>query len=104
MIVSAYQAHADQATGIGAADLPAFWAWARQNKPGALQEAMQLQMHVQSVKGYQSLAKQWTSTIAPSVAALKAAGIPVRTQGSGVECFAGGSWMTPGAAARAGLL
>lgn len=107
VIMTAYQEQADRAlksrSGIAAADLPAFWAWAKQHRQGPLQEAVQRQIHAHDVSGYKALATQWAASTAPSLAALKASGVPVRKNGGKDEAYIRGQWMSPGAAARAGL-
>lgn len=107
-IKEAYQAQADEAVtaryGVPAADREAFYAWCRGNRQGQLQEAVQKQLHAHDLSGYRALASQWLTATPPSAAALKAAGIPVRAQGQGIEVFIRNQWMSPKAAARAGLL
>ena len=85
------------------ADLQGFYQWARENHRGELQQAVQRQMQQADVSGYKPLADRWMAATAPSVAALKAAGVPVRTHTAGSEVFLRGQWMSPGAAAKAGL-
>ena len=103
-----FQAQADSAltqrAGIGASDLPQFYAWAKANQREQLQEAVLKQLHGHDVSGYQALAAQWLSATPPSEAALKAGGIATRKQGTGMEVFVRGQWMSPGAAAKAGLI
>lgn len=103
-IKAIYQEQADKALesrhGIGAADKADFDAWAKANRRGQLQEAIGKQLRGHHVSGYKTLAHQWLSETAPSINAIKAAGIPVRGQ----EIFIQGSWMSPAAAARAGLI
>ena len=107
-IKAAYQAQADEAVtaryGVPAADRESFYAWCRANRQGPLQEAVQKQLHAHDLSGYRVLASQWLAATPPSTAALKAAGIPVRTQGQGTEVFIRNQWMSPKAAAKAGLL
>lgn len=107
-MIAAYQAHADEAlrsrSGIQAGDLPAFYAWAKVNAQGALQEAVHMQMRMHDVSGYQAIAAKWMAQVPPSLQAFKNAGVPVRSQGQGHEVFLKGQWMTPGAAAKAGLV
>jgi hypothetical protein len=107
-ITAAFQAQADAAlksrSGIGAEDLPGFYQWAKANHREQLQEAVQKQLHRHDVSGYAALASKWKASVAPSLNAFKAAGIPVRSQGNTPEVFVAGSWMTPSAAARAGLI
>ena len=106
-VKAVYQAQADAAirsrSGISAADAPEFWAWARENHPGQLQDAIGRQLHGADVGGFTSLANRWLSTTAPSLTAFQAAGIPTRTQHAGLEVYLEGQWMSPSAAARAGL-
>ena len=107
-IKDAYQAQADQAVttryGVPAADRAAFYSWCRENRQGQLQEAVHKQLHGHDLSGYRALASQWLSLTPPSAAALTAAGYSVRKQGEGMEVFLQGSWMTPKAAAKAGLV
>ncbi|NMM09968.1 MAG: hypothetical protein HHJ16_06820 [Polaromonas sp.] len=108
-IKAVYQQQADSAiqsrSGIGAADAPEFWAWAKANHQGQLQDAINKQLRSADVGGYKALADNWLSSTPPSLNALRAGGVPVRTNGSGVhECQVNGHWMTPAAAARAGLV
>ena len=107
-MMDAYQAQANEAlrtrSGIQAGDLPAFYAWAKANQPGALQEAVHKQMRMHDVSGYQAIATKWAAQVAPSLDAFKRAGVPTRTQGQGSEVFLKGQWMSPGAAAKAGLV
>ena len=107
-IMTAYQGQAEQAlttrAGVAKADLPEFFAWARANRQGQLQETVQRQMHAHDVSGFKALASEWMASTPPSLNALKAAGLSVRQQGTGHEVFVRGSWMSPGAAARAGLI
>jgi hypothetical protein len=107
-ITAAFQAHTEQAlmtrSGLTREGTAEMLAWAKSTQQGALQEAVQRQMFSHDVSGFTALADKWFAATPPSVAALKAAGIPVRTQGQGVEVQVRGQWMTPGAAAKAGLI
>jgi hypothetical protein len=107
-IKAMYQGHADYALehrfGIGAADRAEFWAWAKAEHGSQLQDAIGKQLHGHDVSGYRALAEKWKSSTAPSVASLKAAGIPTRVGGLGQECYVAGKWMSPATAARAGLI
>ena len=107
-IKAAFQTQADTALtnryGVAPADLPAFYGWCRDNQQGAMQEALRKQLHGHDVSGYRALASQWLVATPPSLNALKATGIPVRAQGTGSEVWVRGSWMTPGAAAKTGLI
>ena len=104
ILQNAYQAQADQAlesrSGIGAGDRAEFYAWARTNHNAQLQEAIGKQMRTSDVSGYKALADRWMNATAPSLTALKAAGVPIR----GTDCFIKGQWMSPSAAARAGFI
>lgn len=102
-----FQHHADRATGIDASDLPEFWQWAKANHKGQLQDALSKQMHGRDLSGYKTLAQRYMAETPPTEQALKDAGMPVRkhfSKSTGIEVFVAGSWMTPGAAARAGLV
>lgn len=107
-IMGVYQAQADEAVtrlgGIDQADLPAFYQWAKTTQQGRLQEALHKQLHMHDVSGYKALAAQFMTANAPSLEAFKAAGVPVRSQGGKPEVYLRGSWMSPGAAAKAGLV
>jgi hypothetical protein len=105
VINAVYQAQTDQALqdrhSIGAADKADFFQWCRTNKPGQMKDAFQRQMHGSDVSGWAPLANQWLAINPPSMEAIKATGrIPVRGQ----EIFIEGQWMSPKAAARAGLI
>lgn len=105
---AAYQAQADRAlmtrSGLSADDLPAFYAWAKATHRGELQQAVQRQLQSHDVSGYRALADRWFSATPPSLKALSSAGFQTRNLGSGDEVFIGGQWMSPGAAARVGLI
>jgi len=107
-IKAIYQDQADTAlrtrVGMAAADTQAFWAWAKANHGGQLQEAIGKQLRSADVSGYTALAKQWQSRTAPQLAALQAGGIPTRKGNNGAECFLQGMWMSTAAAARSGLI
>jgi hypothetical protein len=108
VVRGAYQAQADEAlttrAGLRADDLPEFYQWARENRQGKLQETLHKQLRMHDVSGWKELAAQWMAATPPSINTLKAGGFSVRDQGGKHEVFVQGSWMTPGAAARAGLL
>jgi hypothetical protein len=107
-ISAAYQEQADHAlmsrSGLAKEDLGHFYAWAKQHQRDALQEAALRQFHSHDVSGYKALATKWAAATAPSIAALKASGVPVRTHLGKDEAFIKGSWMSTSAAARAGLV
>lgn len=107
-IKAAYQGQADAALtgtyGIAPADLPSFYAWAKENRQGALTDAVQKQVRGHDLSGYRAIAAQWLSATPPSMASLKDAGYAVRKQGAGDEVFVKGSWMSRGAAARSGFI
>lgn len=97
--------------GVSAADADSFFAWCRDHKQGAMHEAISYMVHGDDASKWAPLARQWMSQAAPSMEALKAAGIPTRKSahgatgaGSAVECYVRGQWMSVGAASRAGLL
>jgi len=107
-VQAAYQAQADHALtgrgGISADDLPAFYEWARENRRGELQQAIQKQVSQHDVSGYRALAERWQEATPPTIQALASAGFLVRNLGRTDEVFIGGHWMTPGAAAKVGLV
>ena len=107
VMAAPFQAQADAAlttrAGLAAGDLPEFYAWAKANQKEALRDCMLKQIHGSDVSGYRALASKWQNTVAPSLDAFRGAGVPVRNQGGKSEVFLQGSWMSPGAAARAGL-
>ena len=107
VMAAPFQAQADAAltsrAGLAAGELPEFYAWAKATQKEALRDCMMKQIHGSDVSGYRALANKWQSTTAPSIQAFQNAGVPVRNQGGKSEVFLQGSWMSPGAAARAGL-
>lgn len=102
-----YQAQADRAlkerSGLTDADLSEFYEWAKANRRDQLHDAISRQVHQKDVGGYRVLAAQWVATVPPSLEAFKAGGVPVKTQDGKALVFVNGAWMTPAAAARAGL-
>ena len=107
-IVAEYQKQADAAMtsrfGIASGDLKQFYQWAKQNMPGQLGEAAQMQMRQHNLGGYRAIAERWKAVTPPSAAALQAAGHPTRVVDSRQQVFIRGSWMSPGAAGRMGLV
>lgn len=107
-ITAAYKAQADEALtvryGVSQDDLPSFYEWCRTKQQGATQEAVLKQMHMHDVSGFRALAAQWLSETPPTWEAMKAGGLEVRKQGDSTEVWVRGSWMSPSAAARAGLI
>jgi len=102
----AFQKQADGVAageGIAAADLDAFYAHCRRS-PAALQDALSRQIHGKDMSGFRKLAQQWISSTPPSMAAVQAAGLPTRSLAGKQEVFVRGTWMSLGAAGRAGLL
>jgi GNAT superfamily N-acetyltransferase len=96
--------------GVGKADAEGFFDWCRANKQGAMSEAISYQLHQHNVSRWAPLVRQYLGQVAPSTESLKAAGLPVRKSAhkhGQTEVFiakAGGGWMSPQAAARAGLI
>lgn len=86
--------------GMGAVDRAEFFAWCKENKSGQMGDALTRQMHAGDVSGWTPLVTQWAGTVAPSLDACRAGGLPVR----GNEVFVKGHWMTPAAATRASLI
>lgn len=86
--------------GMGATDRAEFFDWCKANKSGHMCDALTRQMHAGDVSAWAPLVTQWAGTVAPSLDACRAAGLPVR----GKEVFVKGHWMSPMAATRAGLI
>lgn len=107
-IASTFQQKAETALtehgGLAREDLPEFFAWAQKHRQGPLQETVQRMLLAHDVSGFKSLASQWMAETPPSPNALRAAGLQVRSQGQRHEVLLRGSWMSPEAAARAGLI
>jgi hypothetical protein len=91
------------AAGIAPADMDAFFAYCR-SRPEQLQDTLNRQILGTDLGGWRKMAAQWTSTTAPSLNSLQAAGVPTRVLDGRPEAFIRGQWMSPGAAARAGLV
>ena len=107
-VKAVYQQQADLAirsrSGITAADTNDFWLWCRASHQGQLQDAVSKQLHAADLSGYKALADRWLASTPPTLAALTAGGIPTRTNNGVLQCNVQGQWMTPAAAARAGLV
>jgi hypothetical protein len=104
-----FQHQADRAAqkvGIGAQDLDAFYAWGREGHRDQLADAVTKLVHQADASGFRALAQRYLTTNAPSVEALKAAGLEVRkgADGQPLVFSKAGGWITLKAAARAGLL
>jgi hypothetical protein len=103
VLKSLYQSQTDAAIsskyGIGSEDKSDFYSWCKANHKGAMQDAVMKQLHSNEVSGWKPLADRYLAANAPSLNAFRAAGIQVR----GNQVFIGGHWMTPKAAAQAGL-
>lgn len=103
VLKSLYQSQTDNAIsskyGIDANDKDDFYQWCRTTAKGEMQDAVMKQLHSNQVSAWKPLADRYLAANAPSINAFKQAGIPVR----GNQVFLGGHWLTPQAAARAGL-
>jgi hypothetical protein len=86
--------------GMAASDRTEFFAWCRETKPGHMCDALTRQMQAGDVSAWAPLVTQWAGTVAPTLDACRAGGLPVR----GNEVFVKGHWMSPMAATRAGLI
>lgn len=108
VLVGAYTAQTEKALTapgvLGKEDLPGFYEWARRNRQGDMRAALEAQLRTHDMKGWKALADTFKTSTAPSLQALRAAGVPVRTEGGVTEAYIRGQWMSPGAAARAGLI
>lgn len=106
-ITQAFQGQADKALtdrfNIGTDDRADFYAWARANHRDQLQAAVSKQVHTHDVSGYRALADRYLAEHAPTIEAFQRAGVPIRGRGASAEVQLQGRWMTPAAAARAGL-
>lgn len=102
--------HAVVTHGVASEDLGQFYAWAQTHSRDQLADAIGKQLHFADTSGYRALVTKFLATVPPSAEALKKAGIPVRRSShrvGAVEVFipgAGNGWMSPEAAARAGLI
>ena len=103
VLKSLYQSQTDVAIsskyGISNDDKADFYLWCKTNHKGEMQDAVMKQLHSNEVAAWKPLADRYLAANAPSLNAFKAAGIQVR----GNQVLLGGHWMTPQAAARAGL-
>lgn len=75
----AFQGQADKAMqdiGVSAEDTSDFWGWARANHPSRLQDAIGKHVHGQNLDGYRTLAAQWFTAVAPSMAGKRLATPP----------------------------
>lgn len=103
VLTSLYQAQTDNALssryGITPDDKADFYQWCKTNHKGEMQDAVMKQLHSNQVAAWKPLADRYLAANAPSLAAFKAAGVPVRNG----KVYLEGHWMTPQAAARTGL-
>jgi hypothetical protein len=104
----AYQMQVDAAitsrTPVSAADLPDLYAWAKKAAPAELRGAIQGQIRGNDFSGFRALADRYLASNPPSVNAVQAAGIEVRTEGKVAEVFLEGRWITLPTAARLGMI
>uniref|UniRef100_Q47HY4 Uncharacterized protein n=1 Tax=Dechloromonas aromatica (strain RCB) TaxID=159087 RepID=Q47HY4_DECAR len=99
-----WQAQADIAVERHGADPDDFYQWARDNRKNELQQAVNGHLFQRSTKGYTTLVNDYFDNTIPTVAALKAGGIPVTEKGGEVMVKLKGHWMSVGAAVKARLV
>lgn len=99
-----WQAQADIAVERHGADPDEFYQWARTNRRSELQQAVNGHLFGRSTKGYQELVNDYFDNTIPTVAALKAGGIPVKESGEAVMVKMKGHWMSLESAVKARLV
>lgn len=103
------KAFSDQADSIAKAsgiNEPAeFWDWCNAERKGELMNARREMAFGRNTQSLRSLISDYYASVPPTTEALQKAGIPLRTDHSGqTVAFIRGNWMTPEAAAKAGLI
>lgn len=99
-----WQVQADMTVEKAGADPDDFYQWAKANRRSELQQAVNGHLFQRSTKGYAALVNDYFDNTIPTVAALKAGGIPVLENGGEVMVKLKGHWMTVGAAVKARLV
>lgn len=99
-----WQDQADSHVGALGVDPEDFYQWARDNRRSELQQAVNSHLIQRSAKGYTALVNDYFDNTIPTVAALKAGGIPVIEKDGEVKVKLKGHWMTVGAAVKARLV
>lgn len=99
-----WQVQADMTIEKHGADPEDFYQWAKSNRKNELQQAVNSHLFQRSTKGYSKLVNDYFDNTIPTVAALKAGGIPVEERGGEVMVKLKGHWMTVGAAVKARLV
>ena len=102
-------AFSQQSDGIvkasGIANPAELYEWAARERKDELASARRELAFGRSTKALKALAADYFTSEPPSVETLKGAGIPVRFSSTGeVVALIRGNWMTPAAAAKAGLI
>lgn len=100
----AWQRQADAAVSSMGADPADFFTWAKEHRKDALQAAVNGHLFGRSTKGYTELMDDYFMSTEPTEAAIKAAGIPTKKDGSQLMVKLKGHWMTVGAAVKARYL
>jgi hypothetical protein len=109
-IVDAYQAQTDHfltsKMGLSSEELQDFYTFVRQaDNRGHLRQALESQLHGNSMAGWRPLVERYMSNVAPSSATLKARGFETQTTAEGETLVRiSGTWMSVKAAAQAGIL
>lgn len=106
VVLKAFTLQADNlAKDSGIDDPQAAWGWMAQNRPDEFSNARRQIAFGRSTAAIRSLLADYRQSVPPSEAALRKAGIPVRTSPDGTTtAYIKGQWTTPAAAAKAGLI
>jgi hypothetical protein len=99
-----WQVQADMAVERHGADPDEFYQWARENRRNELQQAVNGHLFGRNTKGYQELVNDYFDNTMPTVAALKAGGVPYKEDGKAVMVKLQGQWMSLASAVKARLV
>jgi hypothetical protein len=92
--------------GLDSADRNELYEWARSSNQGRqlLKDAVTTQVNGNSVRGWHNLYEAFTKSVAPSIEALKAHGIPTKHEGSKTLVQLRGQWLSLESATRMGMI
>lgn len=92
--------------GLDSADRSDLYEWARSSNQGRqlLKDAVTTQVNGNSVRGWHNLYEAYTKSVAPSIDALKAHGIPTKQEGSKTLVQLKGQWLSLESATRMGMI
>jgi len=99
-----WQVQADMVVERHGADPDEFYQWAREHRRDALQQAVNGHLFGRNTKGYQELVNDYFDNTTPTVAALKAGGVPYKEDGKAVMVKLQGQWMSLESAVKARLV